>query len=70
MALQIRRTAEAKEIGSQWLRANSTARRTRRLPVVVISGGSCPGNLVLVHECDLAAVAAQIAELTASLNAG
>jgi hypothetical protein len=70
VTLQIEHHDQNRSVARQWLRANGTARRSRRLPVVVLSGRGCPGNLLLIHEVDLAAVAAQIAELTASLNAG
>ncbi len=69
MALQVKRSTKKQDLTAQWLKANGSARRSGRLPVITMSGGSCPGNLLIIHEIDLAAVAAQIAELTAFLDA-
>jgi hypothetical protein len=68
VTLQIERHDQNQAIARQWLRANGSARRSRKLPVVVLSGRGCPGNLLIIHEVDLAAIAAQQAELTESLN--
>jgi hypothetical protein len=68
MTLGISRLKQDQGIAQHWLKANGSARRARKLPVVVLSGRGCPGNLLLIHEVDLPAIAAQMAELAASLN--
>lgn len=49
---------DASDLGLQWLAANRRARRKGMLPVLALRSEGLPGRLLVVHEFDLAAVAA------------
>lgn len=57
MAAVERRKVDA-DLGRRWLAANRRARRKGMLPVLALSTEGLPGRLLVVHEFDLAAVAA------------
>ena len=51
----------ASAVRTLWERTRDAARRERKTPVVILYAKGKPGGLVIVHQDDLAAVAAELA---------
>jgi hypothetical protein len=56
------KTRATSSVRSLWEKTRKLARRERKVPVVMLYDKRKPGGLVVVHENDLAAVAAELAK--------
>jgi hypothetical protein len=58
----------ASAVRSLWEKTRDKAQRERKIPVLVLYAKRKPGGLIVVHQDDLAAVAAELAGLLTAQN--